>query len=255
LLRVNPKRGEIWRVHLEPTRGSEMRKLRPCVVISADAAFALPLRLVVPLTGWQDGFQGKFWLVRVDPSEQNGLSKSSAADTLQTRGVDLGRFQAEGLVGILEMSVLNGIVAAGHFRAPRHRRRVVLARGPVLDLPRAAVQAPPQRARAKTNRVRASRSTFPNQGDLKRALLRGQQDPRAWVVGAFEEYPIHQNAGVQGNDPWLQRHRRLLPELPGEQTVQQGMLWVIRGEGSKAVNPPETREQGGPLAAMVAGSQ
>src|SRR3954468_1214898 len=36
---MQPKieRGEIWWVNLDPTRGSEIRKRRPCVVVSADA--------------------------------------------------------------------------------------------------------------------------------------------------------------------------------------------------------------------------
>ena len=33
---ANPKRGEIWLVKLNPTRGQEMRKTRPVVVISSD---------------------------------------------------------------------------------------------------------------------------------------------------------------------------------------------------------------------------
>jgi mRNA interferase MazF len=33
-LEVIPKRGEIWWVALDPTLGSEIRKTRPCVVVS-----------------------------------------------------------------------------------------------------------------------------------------------------------------------------------------------------------------------------
>ena len=33
---MTPRRGEIWWVHLDPTRGSEIRKSRPCVVISVN---------------------------------------------------------------------------------------------------------------------------------------------------------------------------------------------------------------------------
>ena len=33
-MEVIPERGEIWRVALDPTLGSEIRKTRPCVVIS-----------------------------------------------------------------------------------------------------------------------------------------------------------------------------------------------------------------------------
>lgn len=35
---VSINRGEIWAVDLEPTRGSEMGKLRPCLVVTNDVA-------------------------------------------------------------------------------------------------------------------------------------------------------------------------------------------------------------------------
>lgn len=33
---VAPQRGEIWDVNLDPTIGSEIRKTRPCVIVSPD---------------------------------------------------------------------------------------------------------------------------------------------------------------------------------------------------------------------------
>ena len=35
-LGATPKRGEVWRVRLDPTPGSEIRKTRPCLVLSTD---------------------------------------------------------------------------------------------------------------------------------------------------------------------------------------------------------------------------
>jgi mRNA interferase MazF len=80
-------RGEVWQVNLDPTIGDEMRKVRPAVVVSRDALGALALRVLVPITAWQDRFQGSDWLVRLDPDSENGLEKSSAADTLQVRSL------------------------------------------------------------------------------------------------------------------------------------------------------------------------
>jgi len=37
---ISPKRGEIWLVQLDPTRGQEIQKTRPAVVISSEL-FAL----------------------------------------------------------------------------------------------------------------------------------------------------------------------------------------------------------------------
>ncbi len=45
------KRGEIYWVELDPTRGSEIRKTRPCLIISPDDMNAvLPRILVAPIT-------------------------------------------------------------------------------------------------------------------------------------------------------------------------------------------------------------
>jgi mRNA interferase MazF len=49
---INPKRGEIWQVNLEPTIGQEIRKKRPVVVISSDLYSPIALRTVIPLTTW-----------------------------------------------------------------------------------------------------------------------------------------------------------------------------------------------------------
>jgi mRNA interferase MazF len=46
-----PKRGDCWWVVLDPTRGSEIRKTRPCIIISIDYANKnLDRVTVVPLT-------------------------------------------------------------------------------------------------------------------------------------------------------------------------------------------------------------
>lgn len=46
-----PKRDEIWLIALDPTRGSEIRKTRPCVVVSPDE-MNLHLRTIIiaPMT-------------------------------------------------------------------------------------------------------------------------------------------------------------------------------------------------------------
>jgi len=46
-----PKRGEVFLVALDPTRGSEIRKTRPCVVVSPDELNVhLRTVIVAPLT-------------------------------------------------------------------------------------------------------------------------------------------------------------------------------------------------------------
>ena len=103
-------RGEVWRVNLDPVLGAEMQKTRPAIVISSDAVGKLPLKLVVPVTGWDDRFAGHIWQVRVEPDKQNGLTKASAADVLQTRCVDAVRFADR--MGRVSSAVMEEILAA-----------------------------------------------------------------------------------------------------------------------------------------------
>jgi mRNA interferase MazF len=87
-----PRRGEVWLVNLDPTVGSEIQKTRPAVVISSDAVGRLPIKLVAPITDWKDHFARNIWHVYVEPDATNGLSKPSAVDALQLRGLDYQRF-------------------------------------------------------------------------------------------------------------------------------------------------------------------
>jgi mRNA interferase MazF len=105
----DPKRGEVWFVDLEPTEGDEINKERRCLVISSDAMGTLDLRIVVPLTTWQDKFEGRAWLTRVDPTPDSGLTRPSAADTFQVRSVSVNRFAAK-RSGVLPDDVVDRIV-------------------------------------------------------------------------------------------------------------------------------------------------
>ncbi len=87
-----PKRGELWTVNFDPTLGTEIRKTRPGIVVSSDSVGRLPLKLVAPVTEWKSAFATDVWHVRVDPDASNGLSKPSAVDVLQLRGMDTCRF-------------------------------------------------------------------------------------------------------------------------------------------------------------------
>jgi mRNA interferase MazF len=107
---MNVKRSEIWLVNLDPTIGTEIRKTRPVVVISSNAVGALPIRLVVPVSEWKDYFEPNIWHVKIIPDSANGLAKTSAADTLQLRGVDTQRFVKK--LGTVSPTVMTSIVTA-----------------------------------------------------------------------------------------------------------------------------------------------
>ncbi|MEB3190688.1 MAG: type II toxin-antitoxin system PemK/MazF family toxin [Snowella sp.] len=87
-----PKRGEIWLVNFDPTIGAEIKKTRPAVIISSNAVGKLPIKLIAPITDWKPYFTQNFWHIKIEPDTINGLTKTSAIDVLQIRGVDLQRF-------------------------------------------------------------------------------------------------------------------------------------------------------------------
>jgi mRNA interferase MazF len=89
---ISLSKGEVWLVNLDPTIGDELRKIRPAVIMSADGLGILSLRVIVPLTNWQNKFLSWEWFVRIDPSAVNGLAKVSAADTFQVRSLSVMRF-------------------------------------------------------------------------------------------------------------------------------------------------------------------
>lgn len=104
------KRGEIWLVNLNPTLGTEIRKTRPVVVVNSDAVGTLPIRLVAPLTEWKYYFTPNVWHVKVMPDSGNGLTRPSAVDTLQLRGVDTQRFVKK--IGVTSKVVMKSIASA-----------------------------------------------------------------------------------------------------------------------------------------------
>jgi len=93
LLPADPRRGEIWRVDLDPTRGDEMRKTRPAVVVSDNSLGRLRLRIIAPITDWKDAYAHYPWMIRLDPDQRNGLSKPSAADAFQVRSLSVDRLR------------------------------------------------------------------------------------------------------------------------------------------------------------------
>jgi mRNA interferase MazF len=103
-------RGEVWLVELDPSRGHEMRKTRPALIISSDAIGVLDLRVVVPFTEWQPGFAAYPWMVRIDPMPGNGLTKPSGADGFQLKSVSTGRLRAR--LGSVTAAELEEVVEA-----------------------------------------------------------------------------------------------------------------------------------------------
>lgn len=89
---MTPQKGEIWWVNFDPKIGSEIGKKRPAVVISSNSIGKLPLRIVVPITSWQEKFGNSPWLIKIPKNKNNDLKNDSAADAFQIKSISNDRF-------------------------------------------------------------------------------------------------------------------------------------------------------------------
>ena len=89
---------EIRWINLDPTRGAETRKKRPCVIVQADIVNRGSRTIIVApiLPGHKD------WpfVVNVSPTEENGLDRDRHINLKQLRAVDVSRI--ENRLGTLE---------------------------------------------------------------------------------------------------------------------------------------------------------
>lgn len=92
LLFHRPRRGEVWIVELDPTRGHEMQKTRYCLVIQSDVLNkTLPTYIIAPITSkvreeW-------FPIGIVLKKSEGGLSKESQVMLNQIKACDITRFK------------------------------------------------------------------------------------------------------------------------------------------------------------------
>ena len=86
------RRGEVWLADFDPSSGSEVAKVRPCIVVSNDASNRVVERLgrgvvtVVPLTSNTGRIHGFQALITAGP--RTGLSVDSKAQAEQVRALD-----------------------------------------------------------------------------------------------------------------------------------------------------------------------
>jgi len=82
----------VWWVKPGKAAGAELQKKRPYVVISADCMGNVSVKIAVPLKTWQDRFTTWPWVVRMEPTVANGLTRAEAADVMQIKSLDSGKF-------------------------------------------------------------------------------------------------------------------------------------------------------------------
>jgi mRNA interferase MazF len=81
---------EVWLVNFAPQIGQEIKKIRPAVVVNHDSVGTLKLKVVVPIS---DATKSpKSWLIQLEPSPTNGLTKESVADCFQIKSISEERF-------------------------------------------------------------------------------------------------------------------------------------------------------------------
>lgn len=104
------KQGEIWLIDLDPTKGAELQKIRPAIIVNNNVMGKLPLKIVVPITDWKDRYNIAPWMVKIEPNTSNGLSKTSSADCFQIRSLSQERLIKK--IGSIDSITLNEIKEA-----------------------------------------------------------------------------------------------------------------------------------------------
>jgi len=99
--------GEIWLVDLEPTVGAEINKTRPALIINDNGLGKLPLKVVIPITGWKDHYSVAPWMIKIEPNNINGLNKISSIDCFQIRSVSQDRLVNK--IGIVSSNEINKV--------------------------------------------------------------------------------------------------------------------------------------------------
>jgi mRNA interferase MazF len=87
------RRGEIWRVNLDPTVGNETAKKRPCVILQNDVGNARSATtMVAPLLKSLKNYP---FVVNVEATADNGLDESRGIHLEQMRVVDNRRIDSK----------------------------------------------------------------------------------------------------------------------------------------------------------------
>ncbi len=104
------KQSEIWLIDLDPTKGVEIQKKRPAIIVNDDRLGKLPLKIIVPITDWKNHYDVAPWMVKMEANSINGLSKTSCADCFQIRSLSQERLIKK--IGSIDSETLNEIKEA-----------------------------------------------------------------------------------------------------------------------------------------------
>ena len=99
------KQGEIWQINLDPTMGSKMKKVRPCIILNNDTVGKLALKVIAPLTDFKEHYRVIPWMVVLEPNLKNGLKKISSIDLFQVRSLSQNRLIKK--IGFVDKEILS----------------------------------------------------------------------------------------------------------------------------------------------------
>ena len=99
--------GEVWMIEFFPQVGSEMSKLRPAIVVSHNDIGRLPLKTIVPITDWKNNYSHYPWMLKMQESSLNGLSKTSAIDCFQVKNFANERFIEK--IGVIDEPMIKNV--------------------------------------------------------------------------------------------------------------------------------------------------
>ena len=101
---MNINQADIWMVDFEPSVGSELQKLRPAIVVSSDSVGRFGLKIVIPITEWKEYYEDFPWIIKLLPTQENGLSKVSSIECFQIKSFANQRFVQK--IGEIEKELL-----------------------------------------------------------------------------------------------------------------------------------------------------
>jgi mRNA interferase MazF len=104
------KQSEIWLIDLDPTKGAEIQKKRPAIIVNNNRLGKLPLKIIVPITDWKENYAVAPWMVKLEPTATNGLTKTSSADCFQIRSLSQDRLIMK--LGVIDANTLEDIKEA-----------------------------------------------------------------------------------------------------------------------------------------------
>jgi mRNA interferase MazF len=104
MAQVEPKRGEVWWISFDPSLGGEIRKIRPAIIVSNDAANRNLNRVqVVPLTSKVN---------RLYPAEAYVTVKNETRKAMADQLTTASKERLRGKIDILNKSDLHDVERA-----------------------------------------------------------------------------------------------------------------------------------------------